>query len=132
YAVAKLARRLRFMDERYAKMEAIIAARAKEHKKAPGGKTGLLVKRLRSIGHGENTLTVEEYEVDVGLLRQIRELEKQVGQQFEQWVEKHEMAGKGGTSLMPTLEQMVAALRAGERQHALTNGASDPAPQFLE
>jgi hypothetical protein len=45
----------------------------KELRKAPGGKTGLLVRRLKMLGSGESAQVVEEFEVDVGLLREIRE-----------------------------------------------------------
>jgi hypothetical protein len=59
----------------------------------PGGRTGLLVRTIKSIGSGEKATTVEEFAVDTGLLREIRELELQVSKELGQFVEKHDVTG---------------------------------------
>jgi hypothetical protein len=115
YAVAKLARRLSFMDERYLSMKAVIAARAKEHRKVPGGKTGLLVRRLKMLGSGESATLVEEYEVDVGLLREIRELEREVARQVALVLDKVEVTA---SVTLPPLEEIVRALQKEKRERA--------------
>lgn len=66
----------------------VIEARSKDMAEVPGGDTGLLVRKLKSIGSGENTKTVEEYAVDTGLLSELREHEKQAAQELGQWINK--------------------------------------------
>ena len=74
------------------KMQRVIAERAKDPvmEKAPGGRTGLLVHRRKVIGQGDNGMMVDEYEVDTGLLHELRETERQAAQEMGEWVSKHE------------------------------------------
>ena len=92
YSIADLRQRIRSLDERWKKMRRIIAERAKDPvmEKAAGGRTGLLVHRRRVIGHGDNSLTVDEYGVDTGLLHELLETERQAAQELGEWVLKHE------------------------------------------
>lgn len=50
----------------------------------PGGTTGLLVRQQRTVA-GE---AVDEYVVDTGLMREVRETMKQAAQELGQWVNK--------------------------------------------
>ncbi len=92
FAVARRHRRVQAMNDRWRKMKQVLRERAAapEMENVPGGKTGLLVRKVKCIGGGENAREVEEYEVDTGLLKEIRDLEKQVAQELGQWE-----AGKG-------------------------------------
>ncbi len=92
FAVARRHRRVRAMNDRWRKMKQVLRERAAapEMENVPGGKTGLLVRKVKSIGGGDSAREVEEYEVDTGLLKEIRDLEKQVAQEVGQWE-----AGKG-------------------------------------
>jgi hypothetical protein len=61
----------------------------------PGGDTGLVVRQVKMIGSGAAAQLVEEYPVDVALLRaeldvmrELREHEKQAAQELGQWVDK--------------------------------------------
>jgi hypothetical protein len=78
------------LGDRWNRLRQVIAARAADpdHAKAPGGDTGLLVRKLKQIGSGESARTVEEYEVDAALLREAREHEKQAAQELGQWNEE--------------------------------------------
>lgn len=53
-----------------------------------GGESGLMVRRLRMIGSGENATTVEEFVVDTAFAKEVRETLKQAAQEAGQWVEK--------------------------------------------
>jgi hypothetical protein len=53
-----------------------------------GGGTGLLVRKARMIGAGDNAREVEEFEVDTGTLREGRESLKQAAIELDQWEEK--------------------------------------------
>jgi hypothetical protein len=92
FAVARRHRRVKAQNDRWRKMKRVMRERAAapEMANVPGGKTGLLVRKVKSIGGGESAHEVEEYEVDTGLLKEIRDLEKQVAQEVNQWE-----AGKG-------------------------------------
>jgi hypothetical protein len=62
-------------------------------KHVPGGHTGLLVRTVKSVRDGSDTTIVEEFAVDTGLLREMRELELQVSKELGQFIEKHEHGG---------------------------------------
>ncbi|MCW5943290.1 MAG: hypothetical protein KIS66_13745 [Fimbriimonadaceae bacterium] len=49
-----------------------------------GVETGLIVRRLDSIGHGEYSRTVEVYELDKGLLSELATLERDVAKELGQ------------------------------------------------
>ena len=110
YAIARKVRRMRSYDERWRELQRVIAERAAgpAMQSVPGGKTGLLVRRVKSIGAGVNVREVEEYELDTGLLKELRGLEKQAAVEAGQWATKHEVRG-GATSVsvIPELDQLL-------------------------
>jgi len=67
----------------------------------PGGKTGLLVREYK--GHSD----LPVYKIDTGLLKEMRDLEKEIAIELGQWTEKKELTGAGGGAL---LDPLVAAL----------------------
>jgi hypothetical protein len=111
HAIANKYRRLSFLNELWLGLRQVIDARAIDPamQRAPGGKTGLLVRRLRSIrvpkGFEDvalvdrNTLTrgskttfrvIEEFKVDAALLRSARRLEELAAREMGQWGNDHE------------------------------------------
>lgn len=88
--VATHRRRVEAINDRWHRMQRLIEARAKDPETAriPGGETGLLVKQLKGIGKGKDFKVVEEFAVDTGLLREMREHERQAAMELGQWVEK--------------------------------------------
>jgi hypothetical protein len=98
FAVGRRHRRVKALDRRWRKMKRVMAQRAAAPEMAtvPGGTTGLLVRKVKSMGAGENAREVEEFEVDTGLLKELRELEKQAAQELGQWAEKRELSGPNG------------------------------------
>lgn len=111
HVISKRHRRVRALDERWEKLQRVIAERgaAKEMAKVPGGRTGLLVRTVKGLGTGDNFRTVEEYEVDTGLLRELREHEKQAAQELGQWSEKRELTGADGGPVPISIVEFVDA-----------------------
>ena len=91
-AITKRVRRLNALQDVWLRIKALIEARANDPTMigVPGGRTGLLLKRHRGLGSGENFRVVEEFEADVGLLKEMRETMKQAAQEVGQWLEKFE------------------------------------------
>ena len=56
--------------------------------RAQGADTGLVVRREKVIGNGDNARDVVEYEVDVATLRELREQLKQAAIEVGEWAEK--------------------------------------------
>lgn len=76
YAIARKRRRVKALDDRWRRLHQVIAERGAAMRGVPGGSTGLLVRRVKSVGTGPQQQIVEEYEVDGTLLREAREHEK--------------------------------------------------------
>jgi hypothetical protein len=95
HGVAVLQERVLALQNRWDRMKELIEARATapEMQAVTGGTTGLLVHNVKSIGSGEYAERVDLYEVDAGLLREMRELEKQAAIEMGQWTEKKEHSG---------------------------------------
>jgi hypothetical protein len=111
HAIARKARRMRTYDERWRELQRVIAERAAapEMQSVPGGKTGLLARRVKVVGGGENAREVEEYEVDTALLKELRELERQAAVEAGQWTTKSEVRGAAASvSVIPDLPQLLA------------------------
>lgn len=85
--------RVEALNERWRLMQAVIEARAAAGGTAPGTKTGLLTKTIKVVGAGKDQYEVEEWAVDTGLLRELREHEKQAAQELGQWAEKVQTDG---------------------------------------
>ena len=83
-ALSRLERRVDRLNRDWLKLQRIIAERAEDPdmQDVPGGSTGLLVKTQKAIGNGENVRFVNEYAVDLGTLRELREIEKQAAQEL--------------------------------------------------
>jgi hypothetical protein len=112
FAIGRKARRLRALQGRWEDQEArrealkaVIAARAAEPelRELPGGETGLVIRRQRVLGAGENAHVVDEYEVDTALLQELRQIDKamlehevQAAKELGQWVEKVAPTGPDG------------------------------------
>lgn len=77
--IARLQRRATALDE-------IIAARALETENwaAAGGHTGHIVRQFKVAGG----MMVDEYSVDLGLLKELRAIEQQIAQELGEWLTK--------------------------------------------
>ena len=83
-------RRVRALNDRWNRLQRVMEERADDPAMAnvPGGRTGLLVHDVKSVGSGYSAQVVDLYEVDTGLLKELREHEKQAAQELGQWVEQ--------------------------------------------
>ena len=113
-AIAQRGRRVAALQDRWRRMQRVIEERAADPGMAdvPGGRTGLIVRRVKGIGRGEDFERVEEYAVDDGLLREMREHERQAAQELGQWLERSEvrMDDRAGERLAQKLEELAARL----------------------
>jgi hypothetical protein len=96
--IAQLERRVDALNTRWDLMHRVIAERAADPgmQLPAGGKTGLMVHTVKGVGKGDDFQLIDLYEVDVGLLREMREHEKQAAQELGQWTEKKEVTGQDG------------------------------------
>jgi len=87
YAVTRLARRLHDLDNLRSRLLRVMAERAADPDiaKGPGGATGLVIRVCKQIGRGEHAQLVEEFLVDVALLREFRAVLKQAAIEVGQW-----------------------------------------------
>ena len=114
YSIGRQASRLKALDDRWQRLQRIIEARAAdpEMQKAAGGDTGLLVRQVKAVKVWEaegrdtadadcvptkQTTLVEHFAVDTGLLRELREHEKQAAIEIGRWVEKLALTNPDGT-----------------------------------
>lgn len=90
--IAILERRVDALDDRWRRMQRVIEERGADPKMVdvPGGATGLIVHNVKGVGKGDDFRLIDLYEVDTGLLKELREHEKQAAQELGQWVEKQE------------------------------------------
>lgn len=88
--IARRGQRVARLDDTWRRLRQVVDERAADPamQTVAGGKTGLLVRHLKQIGGGETAQVVEEFEVDTGLLRELREHEKQAAIELGQWVRK--------------------------------------------
>lgn len=98
HALGTVAGRMAEYQHRHDLMKRVIEERSEAGGDAPGAGTGLLVKTFKIVG-GQDSYPVEEWQVDTGLLKEMRELEKQVSIEQGQWAEKKEITGANGVPL---------------------------------
>jgi len=105
FTIAKRAERVGGYDERRQLMLRVIRERgewfSKNEPSVPGGGTGLLIKRHKIVGQGKDATALPEYEEATGLLKELRELEKQAAIEAGQWTERHEVDASLGVHVGP-------------------------------
>jgi hypothetical protein len=122
---------MRAYDDRWRALQQVIAERAAhpDMRDVPGGRTGLLVRSLKTIGSGDAAREVAEYRLDAAILKELRELERQAAEEAGQWTTRSEVNGAVavGVSVLPDLPQLLR-LPAEEllRLHAETLGPAGP------
>ena len=88
--IADRERRIKALNDRWNRLQRVMEERADDPSMAnvAGGRTGLLVHNVKSVGFGETAQIVDLYEIDAALLKELREHEKQAAQELGQWVEQ--------------------------------------------
>jgi len=129
--------RLRAVNDRWLKLQQVIAERASDPnmQEIPGGKTGLLAHDQKGVGAGAAAEVIDVYEVDTGLLKELREHEVQAAKELGQWSEKAEITGPDGGPIETKqhgidLEEFGRAFEAFARRSGKEDPArnSDPQP----
>lgn len=94
--IASRTRRVAALNDRWDRMRQVIAERAEDPdmQHVAGGQTGLLIHTFKTVGGGRDATTVDEYSVDVGLLKELRAHEEQAAKELGQWTEKQEHTGE--------------------------------------
>lgn len=91
--IADRQNRVAAQDDRWRRMQALMAARATAYQDGPGGETGLIVMQHKALGYGRSQEIVEEYVLDAALLAELRKLEEHTAKELGQWTEKHDHSG---------------------------------------
>ena len=88
FGLARRERRLSVLSDMHERLLMVIEERGKDPQLAsvPGGKSGLVVRRLRGL-----SMLREEYEADVALVRELRGLHEQIAKELGQWTEKSQI-----------------------------------------
>lgn len=90
--IAKKRKRLESLNDLHTKAMEVIAERSRDMAdEAPGTSTGLMVRQTKIQSSGDGVTIVKEYQVDTGLMREIRALEEQAAKELGQWSDKHEV-----------------------------------------
>jgi hypothetical protein len=91
--IAAREHRVAALQDYWARLQRVAAERGEDMATVPGGKTGLLCRRIKQVGQGKDAQIVEEYELDGTLLREMREHAKQAAQELGQWEESARPTG---------------------------------------
>lgn len=126
--IAQKSKRVEAKHQRWMLMQQVIRERSEDPSVAdvPGGKTGLVIRQLKSIGMGRNNQTVEEFVVDTGLLSELRAHEKEAAQELGQWTEKRELSGDPKRPIYVERASDVDAIQRAEQAYIEALG-SEPA-----
>lgn len=105
------AARLDALNDRWLKMQQVIAERAVDPdlQDIAGGKTGLLCHDQKGVGAGPAAEVIDVYQVDTGLLKELREHEVQAAKELGQWIEKGEITGADGGPMSFTIDGVAGA-----------------------
>jgi hypothetical protein len=117
--IANRQNRVDAQNDRWRKLQQIVTERAEDkvHEKVPGWTTGLLVHRKKQIGGGEYAQVVDEYEVDIGLLKEFREHEKLTAEELGQ--RKQMVTVEVERELEKALDRLAAGLSPEEYARVL-------------
>jgi hypothetical protein len=89
-----LDKRVECLDMLHQKSLAVIQARADAMPDdAPGTNTGLMVRQVKQIGTGPNAVTIEEFQIDAALMKEIRAIQEQAAAELGQKVDKVAVTG---------------------------------------
>jgi hypothetical protein len=104
--------RVRALNDRWERMQRVIEERAlaPDVQNVAGGTTGLLVHHVKGIGSGANLITVDEFELDDALLRELRAHEEQAAKELGQWIERGEISGPGGSPIPVAIEESISRI----------------------
>lgn len=97
--IARRSRRVKALNDRWERLQRVIEARSQDPamQNVAGGKEGVMVRTRKVLGSGPGSKVVSEFAVDTGLLKELRDHEKQAAQELGQWVDKIAPTNPDGT-----------------------------------
>lgn len=141
--IARKEKRIEAANERHQLMNQVIRSRAKVNRHrnvnglsdedepmdllgytAAGADTGLMVHTVTYLKEGRR----EEWAIDTGLLKELRELEKQAAQEMGQWVTRSETTGKDGDPIRIELSRPDLSALSDEELEILERIARSTSP----
>ena len=123
-AIGWVERRVDRLNTTWLGMQQVIKERALDPsmEAVPGGQTGLLSRDVKAVGAEVR----EVYKVDVGLIKELREHEKQAAIELGQWEQKKEAAG------FDDVDDLVDAYLDGDDQQRKTGPDDRVLPPAVE
>ena len=112
--IASRQNRVDAQNDRWRRMQQVIDERAADESMShvPGGSTGLLAHNVKGVGRGEDFQLIDIYEVDTGLLKELREHEKLTAEELGQ--RKQMVAVEVEKELEQALDRLAAQLSPEE------------------
>lgn len=89
--IGTVERRVSVLNDIHTRLRQVIEARADDPRFAgvPGGSTGLMtLVAVKQVGMGPDAQLISVFGLDVGLIREVREIQRQAAQELGQWQEK--------------------------------------------
>lgn len=116
--LARRAVRLAAKMERHQLLRQVIEERGQADymQAVEGGKTGLLVRDYKGQGF------TPVYKVDAALLKEMRDLEREIATELGQWTEKKELAGPDGGPIAVSVTDLVGKIYGEEEEPATSDG----------
>lgn len=116
--LAKRARRIQEKMNRHDLLRQVIEERGQaEHmQEIEGGRTGVLVREYR----GSSDLPV--YKVDTAVLKELRDLEREIAIELGQWTEKRELSGPDGGPIEVAVEGLLDKIYGEEKPANIESG----------
>jgi hypothetical protein len=119
--VADRINRVQRLDRDWKRLQEVIRERSqKTLEDAIGGNTGLIVRRERPSKYG----AIIEYEVDTGLLAEVRAIEMQAAKELGQWTERADVTVKDD-SVLESLERKLVGLAAAREAASVSEVTDD-------
>lgn len=132
FALSKKAARVGELEKLYQRITRVMDARSAEYTHLPGGDSGLIGLKLRSIGTGENAQVVEDAVFDSALAQQAREVLKAIAGEMGEW----DITGAGARAANDSGATSITVIQAvsgpGETRQVIAAdarpGAAKPLP----
>lgn len=108
--LARRAVRIRQKMERHALLKQIISERGDhvDMQDAPGGKTGLL-----ALDYKGKDADRAVYKLDAALLKEMRDLEREIAVELGQWAERREVSGPDGGAIPVSISDLINKVYGG-------------------
>jgi hypothetical protein len=130
--IAERLQRLEAIQDRWDRVRAAITARAREDYDAMM-KTGVVCRKLRTVGHGKDAQIVPEYEIDTAAIEALNSIEKRAAIETGQEVDRSDINLRGGIAAQAEMLRKAFSLEELEAMDAKMEAAkSGISPKVIE